>query len=80
MSDRATSAGETYLEENWPYDYVEPGEVEQEMTYQEAKQLRRELEELREKVDEWSCDRCGENMITATKGDESLCNSCIFDS
>lgn len=68
------------LEANWPYEYVEPGEVTQEMTWLEAKSLRQELERVRKTLDEWACDRCGENMQTATKGLDGpgLCNDCIF--
>lgn len=64
----------------WPYDYVEEGEVRQEMTWQEAKNLRQELERLRSQVDEWSCDRCRENKTTVWKPatDENLCNDCTF--
>ncbi|WP_276257198.1 hypothetical protein [Halomontanus rarus] len=29
-------------------------------------------------LEQWSCDRCGDGMITAHKGDEALCNGCIF--
>lgn len=66
------------ISQHWPYDHVERGEVEQELTWQEAKNLRQELERLRETVDEWSCDRCGENKSTCSKGGVLLCNDCAF--
>lgn len=40
--------------------------------------LDEELSPLDHLVEEWACDRCGENKSTARKGDEHLCNSCIF--
>ncbi|WP_440767471.1 hypothetical protein [Natronorubrum sp. DTA7] len=48
------------LEEEWPYEHVEPEEVERNLSYQEAKELRQELEDLRSTIDDWACDECEE--------------------
>ncbi len=64
--------------DEWPYENVERGEIRGAMTPEECKELRQELDRLRQLEEKWSCDRCGENKATATKGDEHLCNSCIF--
>lgn len=37
-----------------------------------------EVEALDYVLQEWACDRCGENPTTARKGDEHLCNACIY--
>lgn len=38
-----------------------------------------EVGSLEYTLEQWACDRCGQNIHTATKGDEKLCNACIFD-
>jgi len=39
-----------------------------------------ELSKATHLLDEWACDRCGQNKSTATHGvgGPSLCNDCIF--
>ena len=57
-SAESTDSEPSLLEEEWPYEHVEPGEVTQDLSYQEAKTLRQELDSLRSTIDEWACDDC----------------------
>lgn len=76
IEETATGAG--ILDEEWPYEYVQQGEVEQTLSAYEAKLLRQELEELRSKVDEWGCDSCGEqkSVVWNPATDENRCRDC----
>ncbi|WP_436348925.1 hypothetical protein [Natronorubrum sp. FCH18a] len=66
------------LEEEWPYEHVEPGEVERNLSYQEAKALRQELEDLRSTVDDWACDECEERKSVCyhPASDQNRCRVC----
>lgn len=73
------TGGAGILEEEWPYEHVQPGEVEQDLSAHEAKLLRQELEDLRSTIDEWSCDDCGDQKSVVWKPatDENLCRDCM---
>lgn len=55
--------------ENWPLSHVAPGEVPRDPSEAQLVALYAELNALREKIDEWSCDTEGcEKMSIGTRG------------
>jgi len=65
-------------EAEWPLSHVAPGEVPRDPSDAERTALYAELNALRQKVDEWSCDECGERMQVCTRGVDGpgLCREC----
>ena len=72
VTDEATT------HEDWPFSHVAPGEVRHDLSEAEVVALTAELDALRTKVDEWSCDECGERESVVTKGvnGPSRCREC----
>lgn len=64
--------------DDWPLSHVAPGEIPRYPSEAELVALYAELDALREKVDEWSCDECNERMQVCTKGVDGpgLCREC----